>query len=194
MKFFDKFLKYESRVVYRPLQRKNDTTRELLFQLESLKTAGCEVLETEERKLSKTEIIVYRYFGEDVMPEDAYDISLKTRIIKEKGVVVPEPRLHASFDENYTEFKISDININKELVNEGYGSLLLNNLIEMAKRHEVKKISGWISRVDTDHLDRLVHFYKKNNFKVTLYDEPDSMKIGDLLWQNDTLLKKIYIK
>lgn len=169
------------------MQKKNDTTRELLFQLKSLKTAGCEVLETEERKLSKTEIIIYRDFGEDVMPEDAYDILLKTRIIKEKGVVVPEPWLHASFDEDYTEFKISDININKSLVNEGYGSLLLNNLIELAKRHQVKKISGWISSVDKDHLDRLVHFYKKNNFKVDLYNEPTSEKIGVLLWQNDTL-------
>lgn len=187
MDFLDKIFKYESRVTYLSLQKKNDTTRELQYQLKSLKAAGYEILETEERRQPEAEIIVYRYFGEDELPEDADDVLLKTRIIKKKGIVVPEPWLHASFNKNFTEFEISDITINRGLVNEGYGSLLLNNLIELAKKHNVKKISGWISSVDRDHLDRLVHFYKKNNFKVNLYKDSNARKIGDLVWQNDTL-------
>lgn len=86
-----------------------------------------------------------------------------------------EPWLHASSNENFSKFSISDININKALVNDGYGSMLMRNLIQIARKNDTKEISGWISRVDYNHIDRLVHFYKKHDFEVDIYDESNSV-------------------
>lgn len=185
MKFFNNIIKFEPRIGFLPLQNRRDIENELIFQLKSISKADCDIFEIIEKDNIETKIIVYGDYGEDVLLEDATDIVLKTRIIKKKGILVPEPWLHASFTEGFKKIKISDLNLNKAFVNEGYGSLLLSNLIRLAKEYHAEEISGWISGVDYNHIDRLVHFYEKHNFKVTLDENTSSMKIGELLWLNE---------
>ena len=51
-------------------------------------------------------------------------------------------------------------------INQGLGSMLLNALIDIAKKRNIRRITGEISRVDIGHIERLVHFYEKHNFEV----------------------------
>ena len=72
------------------------------------------------------------------------------------------------------------------LVNQGFGSILLTTLIDIANKRNINRITGEIARVDIDHIERLVHFYKKHNFEVTMCSErTDSQKVADLVWCNN---------
>jgi GNAT superfamily N-acetyltransferase len=93
--------------------------------------------------------------------------------------------LNAFFNENFTSISLEDIEMEKELVNQGYGGILLSTLIDIAKKRNINRISGWISNVDGDHWDRLEHFYKNHNFEVIRYeDRENNRKIGDIVWNN----------
>ena len=68
-------------------------------------------------------------------------------------------------------------------INKGLGSMLLNALLDIAKKRNINRITGEIARVDIGHIERLVHFYEKHNFEVILCSNPaDRYKIGDLVW------------
>jgi ribosomal protein S18 acetylase RimI-like enzyme len=68
-------------------------------------------------------------------------------------------------------------------INKGLGSMLLNALIDIAKKRNINRITGEIARVDIGHIERLIHFYEKHNFEVILCSNPaDRYKIGDLVW------------
>lgn len=58
--------------------------------------------------------------------------------------------------------------------NNGYGSLAMKHLINIAKKENVSKIEGDISFVDEEHIDRLEHFYKKNGFQVIINNKRTS--------------------
>ncbi|QOY35639.1 GNAT family N-acetyltransferase [Anaerobacillus isosaccharinicus] len=64
--------------------------------------------------------------------------------------------------------------------NKGYGSILINYLKELAKEQNIHMITGDIAKRDWDHKDRLVHFYKKHNFKVNIDKETKS---GEIEWR-----------
>lgn len=65
--------------------------------------------------------------------------------------------------------KICDIYSDKK--NRGYGSIMMQNLIEYGKKNDFIYIDGWLSRVDYGHKERLLHFYQKFGFKVTPCNE-----------------------
>jgi|GEM_PF-501723 len=67
--------------------------------------------------------------------------------------------------------------------NNGYGTVLVNELINYAIENRMKVIKGWISNVDCDHLDRLVHFYSKFGFEILLAskDEKETLKYADII-------------
>ena len=70
-------------------------------------------------------------------------------------------------------------------INKGLGSMLLNALLDIAKKRNVNRITGEIARVDIGHIERLVYFYEKYNFEVILCSDPtDGYKIGELVWNN----------
>lgn len=69
-------------------------------------------------------------------------------------------------------------------VNKGYGTLLMNELLHSAKKHDCKLIKGVLSEVDSNtaydptHRQRQIHFYKKFGFKVLPNEEtPDSIEL-----------------
>jgi GNAT superfamily N-acetyltransferase len=67
-------------------------------------------------------------------------------------------------------------------INKGYGTQMMNMLIEYAKENNYKTITGNLSEVDNNtttdphHKDRQIHFYKKFGFKI-LPDEENPKSI-----------------
>lgn len=64
--------------------------------------------------------------------------------------------------------------------NKGYGSICMDYLKEHAKEQNIQYITGDIAKRDWDHKERLVHFYKKHNFKVSIDKETKS---GEIEWR-----------
>ncbi|WP_243292793.1 GNAT family N-acetyltransferase [Bacillus sp. FJAT-47783] len=166
-----------------PLQRKNDLEYEVKYHNKLISKRGFEIIST----IPKGEeiLILYRHFYEDIPNHEETSIILGIRVISKDGTHYPDPMLKAFFNADFNMISLADIEIAEPLSNHGYGSILLSNLIQIAKARNINNISGWISNVDSDHLDRLVHFYKKHDFKVSLEGKRiDSHKIGELVWQN----------
>lgn len=63
---------------------------------------------------------------------------------------------------------IIDLNIARFEANQGYGTMLMGELLRYAKMHKVTRISGELSFIDLDdHPERLQHFYRKFGFTIT---------------------------
>lgn len=70
---------------------------------------------------------------------------------------------------------IQDVKVDSYLQNRGTGSMLVRQAIEECKRRGYEGIEGDISSVDSDHFDKLKHFYKKLGFSMVFYspEHPD---------------------
>lgn len=64
--------------------------------------------------------------------------------------------------------------------NKGYGSICINYLKQLAKDYNIEYITGDIAKRDWGHKDRLIHFYKKHNFKVKVDNQSKS---GEIEWR-----------
>ncbi len=75
--------------------------------------------------------------------------------------------------------KIGDIR--HETVNQGIGTQLLIIIDEMAAKDSIYKITAWLSPQDLEtHRERLLHFYEKNGYELTLGKDTD-MNIEGLI-------------
>lgn len=54
---------------------------------------------------------------------------------------------------------------------------MIKELFRIALEQKVETITGNISSVDWGHIERLIHFYNKNGFKVILDEEKKEGKI-----------------
>lgn len=100
-----------------------------------------------------------------------------------KSIAFSRCLLH--YYDDYTTYKtnymyIDDIAVNREYRNKGYGSIVLEQIIQYAKQQEVKYVSGYLSFVDTseqygNRRDMLHHFYKKHGFII---DENDNLMLS----------------
>lgn len=70
------------------------------------------------------------------------------------------------------------IHDNQKDYNKGYGSAMMQKLIEYAKENGYSRIYGNLSDVDIGHKDRLYHFYEKFGFEITEYDKYKSNYFG----------------
>jgi GNAT superfamily N-acetyltransferase len=180
MNIFDQVF---SRTKILPLKRKNDIKFEIKYQTEMITKKGFEILSSIQKE--DVHLILYRHFYDNTPKVEEPTIFLGIRAITNNGILRPDPVLKAFFNDNFNNISLADIEIEEYLSNHGYGSILLSTLIEIAKKRKINSITGWISSVDSDHTERLVHFYKKHNFEVILNeDSRDSLKIGDLKWKN----------
>lgn len=84
------------------------------------------------------------------------------------------------------EFFIADIHIHFKDYNKGYGSLLMEQLLNIAKKENIKVITGNISSIDWNHFERIRHFYQKYGFSVELDYKKRSGKIRRLFSFSDT--------
>ena len=67
---------------------------------------------------------------------------------------------------------LTDVRVDKHMENRGVGSMLVRRAVEECTRRGHKGIEGDISNVDSDHFDKLRHFYEKLGFSVIFF-EPD---------------------
>ncbi len=63
------------------------------------------------------------------------------------------------------------IHDNQKKYNKGYGSAMMQKLIEYSKENGYSRLYGNLSDVDIGHKERLYHFYKKFGFEITEYTE-----------------------
>ena len=109
------------------------------------------------------QIIVYRHV---LYPEDKYGIFyIALKIIHKRGIVLNRIRLSANYINEET-MEICDIEVFGENEGRGYGSILLQSLINFSIENSVNTIIGWISQTDKNHFDKLDYFYKKHGFNV----------------------------
>jgi GNAT superfamily N-acetyltransferase len=127
-------------------------------------------------------IIVYRTIFDRDEKYGLFFIELK--VIHKKGIVWNRIRLSA----NYTceeAVEIGDIEVFGENEGRGYGSILLNSLINFAIENSINTISGWISYADKNHFDKLDYFYKKHGFDVIWGSDSNiANKAADIIWTN----------
>lgn len=162
-------------------KRKTAIQKETTAQTDILKNKGFEVLSVTQTE--KANLIMYRHFLDDIPEEEEIRIFIGIRAITQKGILGRDPVLKAFFKNNFTIISLEDIEMEDSLVNQGFGSILLTTLIDIANKRNVNRITGEIARVDIGHIERLVHFYEKHNFEVILCsDSADVYKIGDLVW------------
>ncbi|UJW57887.1 hypothetical protein HXZ66_10955 [Bacillus sp. A116_S68] len=84
--------------------------------------------------------------------------------------------IHASYKEDF-HIQIDDIRGEQ---NQGFGSVCMSYFKQYIEEQNMRKISGYISPRDWSHLERLLHFYKKHDFSVSVDYENQQ---GTIDWQ-----------
>ncbi|NJP37309.1 hypothetical protein [Alkalicoccus luteus] len=85
--------------------------------------------------------------------------------------------LHGSYEQN--ALYIDDIRGETDY---GFGSVMIKHLKKKAEEKNIPEIRGKLKERDYDHQDRLVHFYTKHSFSVTLNE---SGREGQIKWSAD---------
>ena len=85
-------------------------------------------------------------------------------------------RLFYEFNENKNTIGIVDIQSSDS--NRGNASIMLEILLQVATTYGATRIFGMLSSAGPTKTEKLIHFYKKHGFEVTLLDEPQGFQIG----------------
>ena len=113
-----------------------------------------------------------------------YKFFIELKVIHKKGIVMNRIRLSANYTSEET-IELGDIEVFGENEGRGYGSILLDSLINFSIDNSIKTISGWISFADKNHFDKLDYFYKKHGFNVIWgSDSNNANKAADIIWTN----------
>ncbi|OCN06136.1 hypothetical protein A4S06_00015 [Erysipelotrichaceae bacterium MTC7] len=64
--------------------------------------------------------------------------------------------------------------------NKGYGSIMMDKLLSYATEYGYTTIHGNLSIIDTDHKERLHHFYEKFGFTITEYPKNRDCYYGEI--------------
>ena len=69
--------------------------------------------------------------------------------------------------------RLNDLQVSAPFENRGMGSMLVREALEICKRLGHEGMDGDLSMVDSDHFDKLKHFYEKLGFSVVFYSPGD---------------------
>ncbi|MED1746654.1 hypothetical protein [Brevibacillus borstelensis] len=168
---------------YKPtaLKKKGDIEFEVQWQTKDLENEGHKVLHVAQNRYGES-VMVYRLYHGDGLDDE--DITLKVKVITKKGVKVPDSNVFLIVDQENKHMRIADIRIEGNRVNRGYGSIVMGEILKLAHQLEIKYITGWISGVDWDHIERSEHFYRKFGFDCVLNH---LIKHGTITWVNEAL-------
>ncbi|GED61426.1 GNAT family N-acetyltransferase [Brevibacillus formosus] len=167
-----------------PLQKRDNVEYEVQWQKTELEKDGHKVIHIAQNKICER-IMIYRMFFGDGW--DEVDINLGMKVISNDGVMVPDPNTYLVFDTEQKHLRIADIRIEGDQVNKGYGTILMNAIMQLGNELNVQCITGWISQVDWDHIERLTHFYKKFGFSCEINHE---IKHGTIIWKNADYIRE----
>lgn len=146
--------------------------------LEEIIDVANQIIQDNNKKLlgikinSKENALVVAYLERDF--KDEYNI-----IVRYAFSSYPVYRLEFKYDKENLKFGIIDNKAYREEL--GYGTIGVEQLIRIAKKHNIRAIQGEITHTDWDHVDKLEHFYKKFGFEVCLDNE---RKHGFITWKN----------
>jgi N-acetylglutamate synthase-like GNAT family acetyltransferase len=122
-----------------PLQKKGDLDYEIKFQIRKIEKEDkiIRIVNLKDKK-----VILYRSLYD--LPEEESSILLRLRVISKKGLCFPEPKLDAFFSVEDTNrvIDLAEINIIEEMSSEGYGSILVEELLNIAKQNGVQEGQG----------------------------------------------------
>lgn len=164
-----------------PLKKKGDIEYEVHWHTADLEKNGHKVLHVAQNRYGES-VMIYRLIYGDGM--DDRDIHLRVKVISKNGVKVPDSNVHLLVEPESKHMRIADIKIEGNRVNRGYGSIMMEGLMKLVHEMQIRFITGWISAVDWDHIDRLEHFYRKHGFDCQLDHEN---KYGTITWVNEQL-------
>ena len=91
---------------------------------------------------------------------------------------IREARIQCVVESDSTILIGDVIHDNEKNYNKGYGSAMMQKLIEYAKENGYSRLYGNLSVVDIGHRDRLYHFYEKFGFEITEYDKYQNNYFG----------------
>ncbi|GAB7058282.1 MULTISPECIES: hypothetical protein [unclassified Paenibacillus] len=181
--FGDPFADLEREHKSIPLKRKSDITYEVEWRTADIEKDGHKVIHVDQTRHGET-VMIYRLHHNDYNEFEDQTIHLRIKIITLTGVKSPDSNAFLSFYHTNKLMRISDIKIKGERVSRGYGSILMKAVMQFVDQLQVRYITGWISGVDWDHIDRSEHFYRKHGFDVELNHEVQS---GRITWVNQAL-------
>ncbi|MFB5661156.1 hypothetical protein [Alteribacillus sp. HJP-4] len=87
-----------------------------------------------------------------------------------------------SIQATYADEETIHIGDIKGPADKGYGSVCMKYLKSLAADQNIPFITGDIAERDYGHVDRLIHFYEKHGFDVTVNH---AQKTGDIMWSAD---------
>lgn len=165
-----------------PLKKKGDIKYEVEGHTADLDNDGHKVIHVAQNRFGEL-VMIYRLMYGDGQGE--VNITLRVKVITLDGVKVPDSNVYLHLDfENRQHMRIADIKIEGNRVNRGYGSILMEGVMKIVDQLEIRFITGWISSVDWEHIERSAHFYGKHGFDVELNHETQH---GTIKWVNQAL-------
>ena len=80
---------------------------------------------------------------------------------------------HSAGDPKLPIARLNDLQVSAPFENRGMGSMLVREALQVCKRLGHEGMDGDLSIVDSDHFDKLKHFYEKLGFSVVFYRPGD---------------------
>ena len=105
-------------------------------------------------------------------------IVFRARSQSVKGKSIASARIEDSNGKNLPFAVLDDIQVDRRMENRGLGSMLLSRVIAICKDRGHQGIEGKLSRTDSDHFDKLKHFYEKHGFTVMFYAAGHPERVG----------------
>lgn len=90
----------------------------------------------------------------------AFELRKTLFITKRKSAAILKAAVYDEFIE------LGDIE--SHIKGKKYGSIVLDEFIQLCKNQKYKKITGWLSPTDSNHFDQLRKFYGDKGFTVTI--------------------------
>ena len=163
------------------LDMSNDNNEILLDFCKKQSSYGKYIMSMKQTGSASTQVII----GNIEMYPDA-DFSMILYLVESSPVPIKLCTIEATYgevgiDQNGLIVIKKGIHIENIVVwriNDGYGSLLLEFMIDFCRQNHLDSISGSLAPIDTtDHPERLYHFYQKHGFTITDTDDPDTKSI-----------------
>ncbi|MCU6708004.1 hypothetical protein M6D81_04695 [Paenibacillus sp. J5C_2022] len=166
-----------------PLKRKGDINYEVEWRTVDIAKDGHKVIHVDKTRHGET-VMIYRLHHHDHNELEDQPIHLCIKIVSQKGIKTPDLNAFLFFYHKNKLMRISDIKIKGNHVSRGYGSILMTAIMQLVDHLQVRYITGIISGVDWDHIDRLEHYYRKFGFDCDLDHEAH---FGRIIWGNEAI-------
>ncbi|MCW3793766.1 hypothetical protein OM416_19415 [Paenibacillus sp. LS1] len=172
----DPIVNLELPTYYEPLQRMEDLTYEVEYQISKINNTGHKLIHQATNRYNE-EVLVFQILNDSRENEH---IHLRVMVITKNGVQVPYSNVFLGIKPEQNKMHINDFRIEGDRVNRGYGSIAMEAIKKLVNELKITLITGSITRVDWDHIERSVHFYNKHGFTCKL---DAGREVGKIEWR-----------